>query len=154
MKYLKILIILISIVSCNNDIIFKQKTDFNDYTWSKDKYLVYNFEIIEPGLYNLFINLRYINGFPYTNLKILCELPNKQNYKSIINVKKSNGEYYGELIGDYGDIEHLIIDNYLFEDTGRYQVKIYNTMNNDFTSYLNSIEFFVSKQTNKNPIID
>jgi len=126
-KYLLFIIGLSFILSsCNSSSVFKDRKTFSDLVWKKQDKVVFNFEIKKEAKYNIFLDCRYIDGYPYNIMKLNYNIVGNKNkkYKSLIfAIKDKNGLYIGDQMGDFIDFSRTIVKDTLLP-IGTYQISI------------------------------
>ena len=88
------LIILICFTSCDKKRIFDQYQSVGQ-TWHKDSVVSFSFSQKDTlKLYNLFVNLRNNNKYPYNNLFLIVALeqPNKQTIVDTLEYQMANAD--------------------------------------------------------------
>jgi gliding motility-associated lipoprotein GldH len=122
------LIILICFSSCDKKRIFDEYKSVGQ-TWHKDSVVSFSFsqkDTVKP--YNLFVNLRSNNKYPYNNLFLIVELeqPNKQTIVDTLEYQMANAD--GTLLGDgfteTKESKLFYKEKYQFKNSGTYNVYI------------------------------
>lgn len=122
------LIILICFTSCDKKRIFDEYQSVGQ-TWYKDSVVSFSFsqkDTLKP--YNLFVNLRSNNKYPYNNLFLIVELdqPNKQTIVDTLEYQMANAD--GSLLGDgfteTKESKLFYKEKYQFKNSGTYNVYI------------------------------
>ena len=115
-------------VSCDKERVF-DKYENIDGSWKKNDTIKFSFEekdTIKP--YNLFINIRNNNDYPFNNLFLIVTLKQPDNM-----VKKDTLEYLmtnpdGSLMGEgFSDLKESKLwyqENFIFKKSGTYEVSI------------------------------
>ncbi len=101
--------------------------------WHKDSVVQFNFQApdsINP--YNLFVNLRNNNKYPFNNLYLIVEMdfPNGKVVKDTLQYKmaKPNGELLGTGFTDVKESKLWYKEGVIFTESGDYQIKIQQAM--------------------------
>lgn len=102
-------------------------------TWHKDSVVQFNFQApdsINP--YNLYVNLRNNNDYPFNNLYLIVEMdfPNGKVIKDTLQYKmaKPNGELLGTGFTDVKESKLWYKEGVVFSESGDYQIKIQQAM--------------------------
>lgn len=115
-------------VSCDKERVFDKYEKING-SWKKNDTIKFSFEendTIKP--YNLFINIRNNNDYPFNNLFLIVTLKQPDNL-----VKKDTLEYLmansdGSLMGEgFSDLKESKLwyqENFTFKKSGTYEVSI------------------------------
>lgn len=101
--------------------------------WNLDETVHFQFselDSIEP--YNMFINIRNDNTFPFSNLFLIAELeyPNGETIKDTLEYKMSepSGEWLGQGLGSIKENKLWFQEKIVFPDSGVYKVSIAHAM--------------------------
>jgi gliding motility-associated lipoprotein GldH len=123
-----LLIIIISLVSCDQNRVFDQYKSV-DNNWHKDSIVSFELSKLKKGnKYNMYINIRDNKDFPYSNLFliVLLEQPNKKTLVDTLQYQMANPD--GSLLGDgFSDIKESKLVYKLNEEItqkGNYTVSI------------------------------
>jgi gliding motility-associated lipoprotein GldH len=122
------LILLIIFTSCDKKRVFDEYKSIGK-TWHKDSIISFSFtqeDTLKP--YNLFVNLRNNNKYPYNNLFLIVELeqPNKQIIIDTLEYQMANAD--GSILGDgfteTKESKLFYKEKYQFKNSGNYHVYI------------------------------
>jgi gliding motility-associated lipoprotein GldH len=123
-----LLIIIISLVSCDQNRVFDQYKSV-DNNWHKDSIVSFELSKLKKGnKYNMYINIRDNKDFPYSNLFliVLLEQPNKKTLVDTLQYQMANPD--GSLLGHgFSDIKESKLVYKLNEEItqkGNYTVSI------------------------------
>ncbi|MGY0391324.1 gliding motility lipoprotein GldH [Bizionia sp. KMM 8389] len=101
--------------------------------WHKNSVVTFNFQApdsINP--YNLFVNLRNNNAYPFNNLYLIVEMdfPNGKVVKDTLQYKmaKPNGELLGTGFTDVKENKLWYKEGVVFDEGGMYKIKIQHAM--------------------------
>lgn len=134
-----ILVILFFIVSsCDNNRVFEGKIDFSDRYWVFDNPAEFEFEIYDSEKpHNLIFNVRNSAKYPFQNLYLQYYLEDStgrlisKDLKNIQLFDTKTGVPYGKGIGDIFDIQKTFLEQYTFENKGKYKLRIDQFMRQD-----------------------
>lgn len=125
-------------VGCDSQRVFEGKKDYSDRYWVFNNPAEFEFEISDPDKsYNLLVNIRNTSKYEYQNIYlqyyledstgrlISKELKNIQLFNPITGVPLGNG------LGDLFDIEKPFLEDYTFEHSGKYKLRIDQFMRQD-----------------------
>lgn len=125
---LVVILVAISIVSCDEKRVFDEYKSVGS-AWNKDSIVAFKLPQLDAAKkYNLFVNIRDNNDFPYNNLFLIVSLeqPNKKVKVDTLEYMMANTD--GTLLGDgFTDIKEnkLVYKlNESFSQKGDYKVKI------------------------------
>lgn len=125
-----LLFILVTLIfiSCDKKRVFDEYKSVGN-TWHKDSIITFKLPKFEVSKkYNLFVNVRDNNDYPFDNLFVIVSLeqPNKKVIVDTLEYKMSNPD--GTLMGDgFSDIKESKLfykDNFDFKLKGDYKVHI------------------------------
>jgi len=142
--------ILVLVFSCNNKRVFHEVKKFDDFKWHKTDKAVFNFNLQDTSVnYDLVLNLRYIQGFPYKYLHLNIEITDPQG-KTLVNETKiqiieDDNDYIGDGAGSYWDLDYIVPD-YPFKEQGIYKIVIEHAMPNDVLTPFNEMGVSILKR--------
>jgi len=122
--------------ACNENRVYeKHRKNFTEYNWEKSKVLEFSPTIENINAeYQIYFAFRYIYGFPQEKIDINVEITSPSGvitntvYTAVL---RDGTNEYGVCAGDYCDLEHLLEDNYKFQETGTYTFKVSQLTNED-----------------------
>ncbi len=127
-KYWLITLLLLFFASCDDKQFFDRYHTL-DGSWAKNDSIRFNFQQNDTvNSYNLFLNIRNNNEYPFSNLYVIVDFKNPKN-----EVKRDTLEYEmaypdGKLMGTgFSDIKENKLwyqENFRFKNPGEYQVTI------------------------------
>ena len=132
-KITLLLLIIISITSCNNNVVFDDYQSLSNNEWHKDSIINFKFNPIDTiSRNNLFINLRNNNDYDYSNLFVIVDI-NFPNNTSIVDTLEyemtdAEGGFLGVGIGDLKDNVLEYKTNVIFPTTGEYNINVQQAM--------------------------
>lgn len=125
---LLILFALISFISCDKNRVFDEYKSVGN-SWNKDS--IVSFELPQLDIakkYNLFVNVRDNNDFPFNNLFLIVSLeqPNKETLVDTLEYQMANpdGTLLGEGFSDIKENKLFFKQNASFNQKGIYKVNI------------------------------
>ena len=125
---LLLILVAISIVSCDEKRVFDEYKSVGTF-WHKDSIVKFKLPKLDANKkYNLFVNVRDNNDFPYSNLFLIVSLeqPNKKVKVDTLEYQMANLD--GTLLGDgFSDIKESKLfykQNQSFNLKGEYKIKI------------------------------
>jgi gliding motility-associated lipoprotein GldH len=127
-NFIFIILIASFFVSCDKERIFDQYEKL-DGSWKKNDTILFSFEqkdTIKP--YNLFLNVRNNNDFPFSNLFLIVSLKQPDNLIKTDTLEYLMANPDGSLMGTgFSDIKESklwYLENFVFKKSGKYEVKI------------------------------
>ncbi|WP_224488282.1 gliding motility lipoprotein GldH [Robertkochia flava] len=116
----------------------KNKIAFADYQniedgWKKDQAVTFTFDAPDTlNVYDLFINLRNDERFPYSNIFLIVnmEFPEGRVITDTLEYEmaRPNGEWLGQGFTDLKENKLWYKEGVKFPDTGSYTLEVYHAM--------------------------
>ncbi len=142
----------IGIASCNSNRVFNETHTFLDYQWPVEEKLIFKPQLNSDQSgkkYELQINLRYIQGFPYKNLNLLITVTRPDGTQAekeeSIQTRDDNADYIGDGAGSYWDLDYTIKEAFLFEQAGEYKIEISPVIEKSPVYFINEIGLSIVK---------
>ncbi|WP_396180426.1 gliding motility lipoprotein GldH [Flavobacterium sp.] len=116
------------VISCDKKQVFDEYYAF-DGTWKKNKKAAFTFEQKDTtSVYNLYLNVRNNNEYPYNNLFLIVSL-NQPNGKVLVDtleyqMANPDGSLLGTGFSDVKESKLWYKENYSFEKAGKYTVEV------------------------------
>ncbi|TAE00435.1 MAG: gliding motility lipoprotein GldH [Bacteroidetes bacterium] len=151
-----LLVILLSLVSCNENVVYTEYQDLQDQAWIVDSVLSFGFEINDlQSDYNIDYGVRYAVDYPYYNLYVkfcLADATGKE-LTDWIRIDKNlmhpvTGAPFGNGLGDLFDIQFSALPNFKFDKKGKYYFKIRQDMRLDKLPAIAAVGVKVEKTNN------
>ncbi|MDR0573758.1 MAG: gliding motility lipoprotein GldH [Tannerella sp.] len=135
--------------SCSKDVIYNEFQSVQHKVWDKRYEYFFNFEINDNSLpYNIYLQLRNSNIYPYQNLWILVkELPPSGVFtKDTIEYMLADdfGKWTGNGITLFQN-QLSLRKNYRFPDAGKYIISIRHGMRDDKLKGIEDIGLLIEK---------
>ena len=135
--------------SCGKDTVFNKYQSVQNGTWKKQDSYFFNFAIYDnSAVYNVSLQLRNNNMYPYQNIWIICEetLPSNTSAKDTIEhlLADDFGKWTGSGITLFQSSIPLK-SLYHFPDTGNYTIIIQHGMRDDNLIGIEDIGLFIEK---------
>ncbi|WP_395043574.1 gliding motility lipoprotein GldH [Flavobacterium sp.] len=121
-------LLLILVVSCDNKRVFDQYKSVGN-SWHKDSIIKFKLPQLESTKkYNLFVNVRDNNDYPFSNLFLIISLeqPNKKVIVDTLEYEMANpdGTLMGEGFSDVKESKLFYKEKATFNLKGDYKIKI------------------------------
>ena len=142
-----LILLLSSFTACNNSRIFHEVVKFDDFKWNKAEKIHFEVLIEQTDIqYDLLLNLRYIEGFPYKYLHLDISITDpdgktKTNELSI-EIISDEKKYIGSGAGSYWDLDYKI-PKYPFDKKGKYKITIEHAMNENILNWTNEVRLSI-----------
>lgn len=128
-----LLLFIVWLGSCDDSII---KSDFkatDNGSWNKDNVIEFEFSELDTiQSYNMFINVRNDQNFPYSNLFLIAELndPNGNLTKDTLEYEMAlpDGTWLGKGFGSIRENKLWYKENIVFSSSGVYTLKVSHAM--------------------------
>lgn len=126
-KYIVILIAALSLVSCDKS---REFDDFHSVgkAWHRDSIVTYTLPALDTAKsYNLFVNLRTTNKYPFSNLFLIVALEQPDGMTKVDTLEYQMAEPDGTMLGNgFSDIKEskLYYKEKMKFKSGKYKVQI------------------------------
>lgn len=144
------LLILLSLASCNKDIVYSRYQTFENNEWPAKEKAIFDLEITDTqSLNNVSLMVRHADSYPYGNL-FLFVTSKYPDGKVIVDTMEvvlanKNGEWQGSGVGDIFDIKVPIKRNVRFPLAGKYQFTFEQAMRVDPLPMIMDFGFEIEK---------
>lgn len=133
-----LLILSILCLACDDRKVFSQYKPIQNSTWNREDTLRFKFSGLDPEqTYNIFINLRHDESFPFSNLFLITEMENPygkiQKDTLEYTMAKPTGEWLGRGLGSIRENKLWFREKITFPDSGVYQVNMIHAMRKNGT---------------------
>ena len=123
------------LASCNSDAVFSTNTSFSDGWALQDSVKVDLPEMDSLSAYNLFINVRNSNDYPFNNLFLIVsmEYPQGKTETDTLEYRMANadGTWMGTGIGSLKENKLWYQEGFSFNEQGQYKVSIVHAVRNN-----------------------
>lgn len=131
-KYWVIIFLTMLVASCDQNRVFDQYHKL-DGSWAKNDTIQFSFEqkdTINP--YNLFLNIRNNNEYPFNNLFVIVRLTNPENETKVDTLEYQMTNPDGSLLGEgFSDVKESKLwyqENFTFKKSGKYNIDIIHAL--------------------------
>lgn len=113
------------VVSCGDNALVDKNIAIEGRTWDYENKPHIEVEVMDTNQrYDVFLNLRHTNQYPYSNIFVLLhqQHPNglRDTTRVEIRLAEPDGRWLGNGTGSLFSYQQLAKGNYVFPDTGRY----------------------------------
>jgi gliding motility-associated lipoprotein GldH len=128
-----IIIILFSIISCNDTTVFSTYKSISKSQWHKDSIINFTFNPVDTiSKNNIYINLRNNNDYQYSNLYLIVGIDFPDN-KSVVDTLEyemadAEGKFLGTGFTDLKENQLEYKTNVVFPTTGAYTISVQHAM--------------------------
>ena len=121
------------LISCEQGLIYSDFQSISQGSWDKDDIKVFNIsEVDSISSFQMFINVRNNNSFPYSNLFLITELeyPNGETFIDTLEYEMAlpNGQWLGKGYGSIKENKLWYKENIVFPVNGVYTLRIGHAM--------------------------
>lgn len=133
-----LLIGILALASCNDALVFSEYTPIKEGKWEMDDAVHFQVSGLDSTqTYNMFINVRNDNTYPFSNLFLITELehPDGNTIKDTLEYKMAEptGEWLGKGMGSVKENKLWYRENVVFSGAGVYKVNISHAMRKNGT---------------------
>lgn len=126
---------LLLLAACDEQRVFEQNKDIEDYAWHKDSVVSFQVNIQEPEIpYHIYYNIRNGLSYPAQNLYLQIEIADSagraiaSDLNNIELFDRQTGKPYGDGLGDIFDHQIPVYRDFTFPHAGNYHVNIQHKM--------------------------
>ncbi|MDC6385529.1 gliding motility lipoprotein GldH [Flagellimonas taeanensis] len=128
-----LLTVILALASCNDALVFSEYIPIRDGKWEMDDAVHFQVSGLDSTqTYNMFINIRNDNTFPFSNLFLITELehPDGNTMKDTLEYRMAEptGEWLGKGMGGVKENKLWYRENVVFPMAGVYKVNILHAM--------------------------
>ena len=131
-----VIITVIICISCDRNKIYEDYQKIDNYVWNKENILNFEYEIIDSTcLYNVYINIRHSNNYPFSNLWLF--LKQTKSGITLLNdtveytLLSEKGKWLGDGLGDIWDYQAAWLKNVRYSQSGKYKIQIEQATRHD-----------------------
>jgi gliding motility-associated lipoprotein GldH len=157
MRFGIIFFLAVALFACDSDRLYEQNINLKERYWRVDEPMVFDFNIEDVSQpYTIYYNVRNSLEYPYARLFIQytladslgTQIDKKLNAQFLFDQK--TGKPFGQSgIGDVFDHQFLIIENQVFRQPGKYQLKIEQYNRQDTLRGILAVGFRLEKASPK-----
>lgn len=132
-SYLFLVFTIAFLSSCNTNVVTSEYKSLNGAVWNKDDILQFNFSKLDTVQeYNVFINVRNDDTFPYSNLFLITSLstPDGEVLQDTLeyNMALPDGTWLGKGSGSLKENKLWYKENIVFPTSGVYTLEVSHAM--------------------------
>ncbi len=125
--------ILVLLASCETKTVYSEYHQLSNGVWQVDDTIQFNFSELDTlKKYNVFLNVRNDNDFPYSNLFLITELdyPNGETVSDTLEYEMamSDGKWLGKGLGSVKESKLWFRENIDFSSSGVYKFRVIHAM--------------------------
>ncbi|MCX8081422.1 MAG: gliding motility lipoprotein GldH [Bacteroidia bacterium] len=136
MKNILILILTLYLMSCHKNVVYSKYIKFENEEWKRSDTATFDFEISDTKpLYNLYLNIRHADGYPFSNLYMFVQTsyPDGTLKQDTLEIELADpkGRWHGSGLGDIFDLHAPLKQNFKFTQPGKYRIRFIQAMRTD-----------------------
>ncbi len=133
LKWIPVLILFLSVLSCKDRTVFEQQTEFSGESWEQSDIRSFSCEIEDTiSSHRILLNLRHTGAYPYQNLFIFAETENPQGIVLRDTLElffaDETGRWLGAGSGTLYAYEYPFKRNVRFPIPGKYEFRFEQAM--------------------------
>lgn len=123
--YLSLVLLSCAFFSCNSIVLSSQITKIPEEGWDEKNKFNFTVDVTDNKVYyNVFLNVRHADSYPFSNLFVFLTTTNPSGKVTIDTLEcilaNKKGEWQGDGTGDIWDNKILLKQNLIFPQTGKY----------------------------------
>jgi gliding motility-associated lipoprotein GldH len=135
-KNVWLFILIILSFSCRKDLVYSKYIKFENDEWKRADTAKFELDIQDTNpLYNLYLNIRHADGYPFNNLYVFVQTryPDGTLTQDTLEIilADSKGKWQGEGLGDIFDFSAPLKQNFKFVQNGKYNIRFIQAMRTD-----------------------
>ena len=132
---ISILALLLLLVACDQSVLFSESVSYKD-SWPLDQPALFDLPQLESDkTYNLFLDVRNTNEFPFSNLFLIVSMdfPNGKVITDTLEYRMANpdGSWLGKGIGTVKDNKLWYKEKFQFTESGTYRLSVTHAVRNN-----------------------
>lgn len=143
---------------CNTETIYEKNHDFSNKFWHVDSVPAFNFRINDADIpYDINYHVRNTDAYPFYNIYFKYYLQDSATNRELASAMENlilfepkTGKPKGGGLGDIFNHDYTILENYNFDTTGTYQIKLEHFMRRDTLPEIISVGISVQKAHEEN----
>ncbi len=144
------LIAIISLIACDENLVYEQNRDIENAEWERNKKANFNFNISDTATpYNFYLNFRHSGQYPYKNLYLFTRTTSPNGEVALDTAQMlladNQGKWMGKGIGDLYDYQFRFKELVLFPAKGEYSFEIEQAMRDEVLPYVTDIGIRIEK---------
>jgi gliding motility-associated lipoprotein GldH len=122
--------------SCRKDVVYSKYIKFDNDEWKRADTAKFELDIQDTNpLYNLYLNIRHADGYPFNNLYVFVQTryPDGTLTQDTLEIVLADpkGRWQGEGLGDIFDFSAPLKQNFKFVQKGKYSIGFIQAMRTD-----------------------
>lgn len=143
-KYLIISVLMLMVGACDPNRVFDRNEPVNPEGWIPRDAKEFRVEIADTiSIYNLYINLRYTNDYPYSNIYLFVQtrFPDGQFYRDTVEyvLADPSGKWLGKGLGKIKDNRYPFRKGIHLPEKGTYFFRIEQAMRENYLKGIHDV---------------
>ncbi len=132
-RYLLMVVTLLFIVACNENLVYSEYAPVNNGNWKKEDTIRFQLRDLDTlSKHNVFLNIRNDERYEFSNLFLILEMeaPNGNTKVDTLEYEMAlpSGKWLGKGMGSVKESKLWYKENIGFEDSGVYKVSVLHAM--------------------------
>ena len=149
-KMMLLVCVALCVAACNKNKVFESNVTIPNMSWSMKQAVKFDFEIkTTQTAYNLFVNVRNSEAYPYKNLWLFIrtKTPSGKVEVDSLDCKLADetGKWLGDGAGEIWDNKIMFKQRVGFPEVGKYTVEIQHGMRNELLPAVMEVGLLVEK---------
>ena len=155
LRYIALLLTTILVSACSENVVYQSSKSMPKGIWQKDSVVNFTYEFSDTtSLYNVVIDIRNQNNYPYQNFWIFANLynPNGDVFRDTLNcmLADNSGRWIGEGMGSVHHLPVSFLQEVKFPKKGNYRFELIHGMRTDSLQGISDIGIRISQSNNSN----
>lgn len=131
---ISILLVACLMIGCDKNRVYEKNVGVKEYKWDNSVTFHFDVEIDDTiSLYNLFLNIRHTNNYPFTNLwvNLKTTFPSGRSgdtKQQLVLGDNKRGKWNGDCMNDICDAQLVIWEMSSFPEYGEYRFEVSHLM--------------------------
>ena len=146
--FLSLVIVFFS--ACDKNRVYEENLEIEDASWNVNEGKEFNFLISDTtSYYNIVLNVRNTNDYPYQNLYLFVEMtsPSNKFFKDTVEVilADNQGKWRGNGIGNVWTNQFPLLQNVKLLESGEYKILVIHGMRHENLKAISDVGIRVEK---------
>lgn len=149
-KNLSFYLITLLFLACDPGRVYEENLEVENASWKIDDVKKFDFQIQDTtSLYNVYLNIRNTNDYPYQNLYLFIEMtsPSNKYFKDTVEVvlADSKGKWKGSGIGNIWTNQIPLLEKVRLLESGEYMIEVTQGMRHESLEAISDVGVRVEK---------
>jgi len=149
LNYFLLILCVFSLSSCNTGV-YEKFREVPEKQWSKDYPMDYLVKIEKPRKYKFTVAFSYLAFIAQKEIKFHFKITSPSKKESFLStytvlLRDKDGKQLGDVMGNYGDIEQVLEDDFELKEKGEYKFELIQAAEAQSIGGVTRIGFKVNK---------